>query len=97
MEFTKEIKDRWLIALKSGKYIQLQNNYKNKENNEYCCLAVLDEITDKLIYWSEFNNLEDRGLAKLIELNDKTNPNFKADYSNVIPFIERLNLEEINE
>jgi len=39
----KEIADRWIEALESGKYSQTTNNLKTSEG--FCCLGVLCEIT----------------------------------------------------
>jgi len=44
-QFTRQLKQDWITALKSGKYIQYQYSLKNPEGcNEYCCLGVLAEI-----------------------------------------------------
>lgn len=40
-----EIKDKWLDALRSGKYKQTKNMLRNK--NAYCCLGVLADIYSK--------------------------------------------------
>lgn len=39
----KELKDKWVAALRSGKYEQGQN-YLRTEKNKYCCLGVLCEV-----------------------------------------------------
>ena len=38
-----ELKEKWITALKSGKYQQGQHVLRNK-NNEFCCLGVLCDI-----------------------------------------------------
>ncbi len=42
----KRFKDRWIKALRSGKYIQGRNKLLRKElyNNTYCCLGVAGAI-----------------------------------------------------
>lgn len=42
LKFTKEIKEKWLNALKSGEYKQVQG--KLRTNFGHCCLGVLAEI-----------------------------------------------------
>lgn len=42
---TKEQKEAWLSALKSGKYIQGAGKLHDKENNIWCCLGVFADIT----------------------------------------------------
>jgi hypothetical protein len=39
-----EIKQKWVDALRSGKYKQGQTYLLNKENGSYCCLGVLCEV-----------------------------------------------------
>lgn len=50
LKFTKEIKQAWLDALKSGKYIQgtgkLMDTIENQK--EHCCLGVLCEVHPSL-------------------------------------------------
>lgn len=38
-----EIKAKWIVALRSGKYKQGRQRLTNK-NNEYCCLGILCEL-----------------------------------------------------
>lgn len=86
MKFTQEVKNKWLEALKSGKYTQIARRYKH-EDNGHCCLAVLGELFCNGSY-PHFLDGEIR--ENLIRVNDDTfNPN-KPDYSNVIPAIEQL-------
>lgn len=55
------VKERWLEALRSGKYKQAQNllkhTDKNNENPEFCCLGVLCELAveSNIISPSEMN------------------------------------------
>jgi len=41
-KMNKRIKERWLKALRSGKYPQGRNRLR--QDNKYCCLGVLCEI-----------------------------------------------------
>lgn len=38
----KNVKEKWIAALRSGKYKQGRNNLNN--NGAYCCLGVLCEV-----------------------------------------------------
>jgi hypothetical protein len=40
----EKIKDRWVEALRSGKYNQGTYQLHNVEHNKYCCLGVLCEL-----------------------------------------------------
>lgn len=105
LKFTQEIKDNWLNALKSGNYIQGYRRLKTKYNENvthYCCIGVLGNIIPDLgsnIYIFLSKGIGSVAMDKLIELNDGqcpecTNrlPNYKDDYSCVIPFIENLQI-----
>jgi len=56
MKFTKEIKHKWLAALKSGDYIQGKGFLKVQEDSvenvsgkiEHCCIGVLGEVCNFL-------------------------------------------------
>jgi hypothetical protein len=44
-KFTKELKEAWLEALRSGKYTQYGGTLMNLDNpNEMCCLGVLSTL-----------------------------------------------------
>lgn len=101
-EFTQEIKDQWLDALKSGKYIQgkVHLEYIENETNikKHCCIGVLGCIlgmnnkTDEPYKYLE-KNIGKFIMSKLYRLNDETyNPN-KPDYSTVIPLIQKLKVK----
>jgi hypothetical protein len=57
----KEVADKWVEALRSGKYKQ-GNGVLKDDNNKFCCLGVLCDISDMSIWIksiegsSEFNN-----------------------------------------
>lgn len=100
---TKEQKEAWLVALKSGQYKQCQvaleaNDEKLGKLN--CCLGVfcvinninIDSVGDAYDYLKE--KFSDSTLWKITDQNDNSqywieNPD-KRDYSNVIPLIEQL-------
>jgi hypothetical protein len=42
IQFTKELKNRWVAALRSGEYEQ--GRLKLKVDDKYCCLGVLAEV-----------------------------------------------------
>lgn len=103
-KFTQEIKDNWLKALKSGKYKQGFYNLVSDETigKTYCCIGVLADCTEGLNCNltdptnSPYNFLEktigNELMVELYRTNDKGNP--KRDYSNVIPLIEALPVQE---
>lgn len=43
-----ELKEKWLAALRSGKYVQGHRQLKNTNNTvpSYCCLGVLCDVID---------------------------------------------------
>jgi hypothetical protein len=41
----KEIKEKWIEALRSGNYAQGQGELHNPDNKTYCCLGVLADVT----------------------------------------------------
>ena len=43
----KEIKEKWLAALRSGEYKQGRKVLRNIENNTFCCLGVLCDLHSK--------------------------------------------------
>lgn len=106
-KFTQEIKDNWLKALKSGKFTQCTGRLKKHSMNNtitYCCIGVLGEITEGLEI-KEFNKTKScpyhylnntigiDTVKELYTLNDHTlSPN--KDYSNVIPFIKELKVQQ---
>lgn len=48
MALTKKaqaVKDRWLTALRSGKYKQGRFSLYNKKDKDFCCLGVLQHCT----------------------------------------------------
>ena len=105
-KFTKELKDSWLTALKSGKYVQGTGQLRNDYLNRYCCLGVLCEIHPDLeideegiqikntnlniCYEPITSMLGSEMLATIYSKNDSTYNHDKPDYSNVIPLIESL-------
>lgn len=101
-KFTKELKDSWLTALKSGKYVQGKGCLHDKFHNTFCCIGVLGDIHPDLdVDKGEIKHDESpyEFLAQTISpshtillhtTNDKTFNPHKPDYSNVIPLIESL-------
>lgn len=57
----KEIKDRWIKALRSGKYKQCQTKLRSFDRKYYCCLGVLTQIcaTSKKRSFLEFAGWND--------------------------------------
>lgn len=91
----KEIADKWVSALRSGKYRQSKNVLKRRNkigDDSYCCLGVLCEVTgqeDNPIYLSLLSHYQcgiasinydsQYALAKMNDIEFKTF-NQIADY-----------------
>lgn len=72
----KEIKERWVKALRSGEYKQGYNQLYNSIENSYCCLGVLcslykEDHPKALGFIVGDNRLED-GFTPLLEEDFKT-------------------------
>jgi hypothetical protein len=108
MKFTQEIKDKWLAALKSGKYTQGYTELVTEladGKKAFCCIGVLADITDGLTNTSmsegecPYKFLENSIGIKAKENIWKTNDikyldeTYNNDYSNVIPIIENLRVQ----
>jgi len=106
LEFTKEIKAKWLAALKSGEYIQGAHELENK--SMFCCLGVLCDIHDRLGIDSSVDDdavlldgkyptkeayqpLYDMlGQTNCIDIAAENDQNCDGKYTAVIPLIEKL-------
>lgn len=104
MQFTKEIKEKWLIALKSGDYKRNKGSLEN--DNKNCCLGVLGkelgfEITKDGLKFKDEEKDSNILYPKLVSLLNNTiqwnlaNANDERDksdlsYNCVIPLIEQL-------
>lgn len=71
----KELKDKWIAALRSGEYKQIQRRLKSSEG--FCCLGVLCEIVGKDQNYIEVRSLlgsagePERGIVeRLFRMND---------------------------
>ncbi len=60
---TKKLKQKWIDALKSGKYAQANGILHNKVAESYCCLGVLDAIEPGVKTGSTYLLTLDTGLA----------------------------------
>lgn len=84
----KEIADRWVAALRSGKYKQGKGELHDKVNNTYCCLGVLCEIEgiksslDYLIESKENPLISDSGYIQSLDYPLSTlNDGYESDES----------------
>jgi len=101
---TEEIKNKWIDALKSGKYVQGIGSLKCK--GKHCCLGVIGEVLgleidsggmsfvgekcdSKFPYPALSPFLEEEDQRELYIENDSKSEELE-DYSNVIPLIESL-------
>jgi hypothetical protein len=98
LKFTKSIKNKWLKALKSGKYTQCIIDLVSEKDGvvTHCCLGVLNEVCD--FPRNEYNDLlkllGQSTISKIYSKNDDSFDKHKPDYSNVIPLIEELKTEK---
>ena len=106
MNLTKEIKEKWLTALKSGEYTQGPRKLYNIDTNRYCCLGVLANIHPDIKISSGGVMCEYKGIVtgykpfyeliggdkveELYRTNDSSYHKGLTDYSGVIPIIEAL-------
>jgi hypothetical protein len=105
LKFTKELKENWLNALKSGQYKQTGMMLKRDEG--HCCLGVLAEIHPNLSIDKSGRNCEFNGTTcsytpftqiltqKVVnELYAENDNSYEKkgtnDFSTVIPLIENL-------
>lgn len=51
------LKERWIEALRSGKYAQGQGALRKVARNEYCCLGVLCDLCDPS-RWTDTNSVD---------------------------------------
>ena len=47
---TKYLKNKWIKALKSGDYKQTTGNLYDASLDKYCCLGVLCEISNRILF-----------------------------------------------
>lgn len=107
MKFTQEVKDNWLVNVKSGNYLQGFGTLHNQEDNSFCCIGVLGDCTEGLTANTNKLNAENSpylflektiGMKLTSELyvtNDMGDrPKAPRDYSNVIHLIEALPVQE---
>lgn len=105
-KFTQEVKDNWLKALKSGEYTQTKARLCNEDKTAFCCIGVFADINEELnidtphivaetnpytVLKRIFGNTL---FQKIWTTNDDTFNPKKPDYSNVIPLIESLPVQE---
>lgn len=98
MKLTKQIKEDWLKALKSGEYVQGRTLFENKETNKFCCLGVLCKVIGKPTTLEKFGGISNwkdvviilgkQGLH--LELAIKNDANCDGKFTAVIPMIEQL-------
>jgi len=104
-KFTKQMKEAWLTALKSGEYKQGKNFlYRTTEEQEeyYCCLGVLakvlkieiDELNDACLLNGKNVNYKIFNQLFMEEVSDlltrKNDYGTQENFLDVIPFIEEL-------
>lgn len=81
LRMNKDIKKKWVEALRSGDYKQTRLRLQDKGG--YCCLGVLHLVTETpLDYESVYAMLSEGQAAKCMNLNDNERWNFKqiAEY-----------------
>jgi hypothetical protein len=98
----RELKQKWINALRSGSYIQGRNRLRNLDNS-FCCLGVLCDIVDnskwergkyQYIYSYHAYHSSYHMLRKLMTLSHQIelinlNDKEKADFNQIADWIER--------
>ena len=70
MVMNQEIKEKWLAALRSGKY--KQGKYRLRTiDDEYCCLGVLCEVVGLEAQLDRFNRYKYEGESAFLPLSVK--------------------------
>lgn len=64
----KELKRKWIEALRSGKYQQGRGSLRNPETNCFCCLGVLCDIVDPEGWMEDFPRLH-RGRGTFVAVS----------------------------
>jgi hypothetical protein len=105
-KFTQAIKDNWLEDLKSGNNRQGFCALYHQGDNSFCCIGRLGAITEGLSHKPEEDEenpyiflestIGDKLMEKLFLVNDRGlhDPDYARDYSNVIPLIEKLPVQD---
>lgn len=98
LEFTKEIKENWLTALKSGDYVQGKYKFEQVDEGitQHCCLGVLCVVLrlpatdeDRGGNWTPIEEIIPNN--ELLENLYMTNDNkYDGKYTAVIPLIEAM-------
>lgn len=89
MKFTKEFKEKWIKALKSGEYKQGKHYLEN--NNNYCCLGVaahlcgISNLHKKQWITDGYKNFDISDVPKVL-IGDGSNP--------VVKTLSRMNDED---
>lgn len=76
VELNPDVKQRWIEALRSGKYEQGQGRLR--DGDRYCCLGVLCEI-EGLVYDGEVYYWEGKGTDALVPYGFGRNINLDTD------------------
>lgn len=93
----KDIKDRWVTALRSGEYKQCKGVLMEKEPRAYCCLGVLSLLADLPTedHEEDFNSLMsvDDILDAVVSPHEQNtlicmNDDFGKDFNEIADYIE---------
>lgn len=68
---TKDLKQKWVDALRSGEYKQCQLSLK--KDNKYCCLGVLACVSDPNF---DFNSVDSYSVIRKLGMTDNQMQNF---------------------
>lgn len=104
-----KLKDKWVTALRSGKYEQGSGRLRN--GDKFCCLGVLCDVIDPtgwnlLNSWTSHDNHQDNHKVSinvvpdviqnvLIKMNDS--PSNKRSFNDIADWIEsNVKVEDVN-
>jgi len=100
----KELKDKWVVALRSGKYKQGGDCLRNSRENTYCCLGVLCDIHPKVKFRGDTAVYDDEdescfklpeslathcNLTKYVDDLVKMNDYMSVSFKNIADWIEK--------
>lgn len=85
----RKLRDKWIRALRSGKYKQVTGWLKRPKSNDYCCLGVLCNVAgetrgiESYRSLTSFNKLKKFKLSEgeeeeLVNMNDTTGNDFNS-------------------
>lgn len=95
----RALRDKWLVALRSGEYPQARHALSREQGSSYCCIGVLGKVANVSLELDTYTVGEECGLkpteiSVLVDLNDDEGRDFPA----IADYVERrITVEEDGE